>query len=345
MTDPLTDCVLAAGRAAGLVAVGVTTAEPFDDVRVVLDQRKAAGLSAEMQFTYRNPQRSTTPEQALPGARSLVAGAWPTANCDPFSPQSGDNGSQNRGRVGRYVWRDYYGELRAALEQVAEVVRAEGFEARVLVDDNALVDRAVAQRAGLGWFGKNANVLVPGYGSWVVLGSLVTTAPLVASAAPVADGCGGCTKCIDGCPTGAIVGPGVVDARRCLAWLVQAPGDFPPEFREALGDRIYGCDDCQEVCPPSKVAARRTPTGDAAGVDLVWLAQATDDEILHAHGRWYIAKRDPRYVRRNALIALGNTADPDDATVGDTLRAWSTSDDAMLAEHAQWALDRLAARA
>jgi epoxyqueuosine reductase len=325
--EDLTARVLAAGRAAGLVAVGVASAEPFDDTRRDLESRKAAGLASTMQFTYRNPARSTDPARALPGAQALVAGAWPVPN------------APGHARVARYVWRDYYGALRDALERCAEVVREAGYAARVLCDDNALVDRAVAVRAGLGWFGKNANVLVPGHGSWVVLGNVVTTAPLLPAAERVADGCGACTRCVDGCPTGAIVAPGVVDARRCLAWLVQQEGTFPVEFREALGDRIYGCDDCQEVCPPS----RRAHHGGAPPrpVDLVAIVEASNDELLRDYGRWYIAQRDPRHIKRNALIALGNSADPTDESVRGALRRWAQSDDELLAEHAQWAQERL----
>ena len=128
----------------------------------------------------------------------------------------------------------------------------------MVADDNALVDREAAYRAGLGWYGKNANLLLPGEGSWFVLGSVVTDAPAAPPSRPrrCADGCGTCTRCLDGCPTGAIVAPGVVDARRCLAWLLQVEGAFPREHRVALGDRLYGCDDCQEVCPPNR---RRRP--------------------------------------------------------------------------------------
>src|SRR5262249_9416476 len=158
-------------------------------------------------------------------------------------------------------------------------LRIDGWKARVFADDNALVDREAAYRAGLGWYGKNANVLLPGAGSWFVLGSVVTDAPLLPDAAPQPDGCGACRRCIDGCPTGAIVAPGVVDARRCLAWLVQAPGDFPREFRVALGNRLYGCDDCQEVCPPNRRHARGHDDGDPAMVPLLELL-AADDAVL-----------------------------------------------------------------
>lgn len=334
----LTDRVLEVGRAHGLVAVGVTTAEPFHDARNAIEERREAGLNGDMQFTYRNPQRSTDPQRILEGARSIVAGAWATNAAVSEAPA-------NAGRIGRYVWRDNYLLMRAALEAMMRELQAAGHVARIVQDDNALVDRAVAHRAGLGWYGKNANILVPGHGSWVVLGSVVTTAALVPAEQPVADGCGTCQRCIDGCPTQAIVGPGVVDARRCLAWLVQAPGSFPVEFREALGDRIYGCDDCQEVCPPAKVVTRRAPATDAPFVDLLWMLQATNDELMERHGRWYIANRDPRHLKRNALLALGNTADPNDDAVQDVLRDVVRSGDELLAEHAVWALARLAARA
>ena len=338
--DRLRVDALAAGRAAGLVAVGVTSADPFDDTRRDLLDRKAAGLNAGMQFTYRNPERSTDPTRALDGARALIAGAWPYP--PPARLASGDDHPSSTalggGRVAAYATMDHYAGLRQALDVVSGVLTDAGWRARVLADDNALVDRAVAVRAGLGWWGKNANVLVPGVGSWVVLGAVVTDAPLAANAEPVPDGCGACRRCIDGCPTGAIVAPGVVDARRCLAWLVQAPGSIPVEFRVALGDRIYGCDDCQEVCPPS----RRTLSADAPErVDLVAMLDASDDALLVAHGRWYIADRNPAYLRRNALVALGNTGDPSDPEVVRVVVAHLRHADPMVRAHAVWSARRL----
>ncbi|MGD9797423.1 MAG: tRNA epoxyqueuosine(34) reductase QueG [Acidimicrobiia bacterium] len=342
---PSVDELGAAGRAAGIDALGVAGADPFDDTRAVLEARKAAGLHGGMQFTYRNPARSTDPSRVVPGARALVVGARGYRRQEPPGPP----GSEPAGRVARYARHDHYGELRAGLGAVAAVLRGHGWAARVVCDDNALVDRAAAQRAGLGWYGKSANLLLPGMGSWFVLGSVVTDAPLPASAGPVADGCGPCTRCLDACPTGAIVGPGVVDARRCLAWLVQAPGSIPVAFRAALGDRIYGCDDCQEVCPPNRGLDRRSPApddaGDGAWVGLLALLASGDDALLEAHGRWYVPDRDPRYLRRNAIVALGNVGRPDDPAVTRTLDAHAGGNDALLAEHARWALDRLGERA
>jgi epoxyqueuosine reductase len=329
----------ATGLAAGLDAIGFTTAEPFDDVRAELERRRAEGLHGGMHFTYGDPARSTDPGRALPDARSLIVGARRYRRADPDQP------AEPSGAVARYARDDHYGALRRSLTAVADALRAEGWKARVLCDDNALVDRAAAQRAGLGWFGKNANLLLPGMGSWFVLGSVVTDAPLAADESPVADGCGTCARCIDACPTAAIVAPGVVDARRCLAWLVQQRGTFPPEHRRALGGRLYGCDDCQEVCPPNRTADRREPpttVDDAAQswVPLVDLLRCSDDEVLARHGRWYIPRREARWVRRNALVALGNVGTLD-AEVVDALEAYAGGDDDLLAEHARWALAEL----
>lgn len=335
------DELRAVGLASGLVAVGVTGVEPFTGARRALEARKAAGLHGGMQFTYRNPARATEPERLLPGARSLLVGAHPYAGGEVDEPA----GRRPLGRVARYATDDHYAALRAALGRMADVLRAAGHRTRVVADDNGLVDRAAAVRAGLGWQGRNANVLVPGHGSWVVLGAVVTDAELPVDE-PVEDGCGTCRRCLDGCPTGAIVAAGVVDARRCLAWLVQAEGPFPLEHRIALGGRIYGCDDCQEVCPPSRRGPEgATPVAAGAWVDLLDLLDADDDALLAAHGRWYVPRRDPRYLRRNALVALGNVGDPTDGEVRSRLGALAAGEDELLAEHARWALDRLDERA
>jgi len=244
-------------------------------------------------------------------------------------------------RVARYAQADHYAALRAALTAVADRLREDGWRARVLVDDNALVDREAARRAGIGWYGKSSNILLPGRGSWFVLGSVVTDAPLVPNDAEVDDGCGPCTRCMAGCPTGAIVAPGVVDARRCLAWLLQADGPFPLEYRDALGDRIYGCDDCQEVCPPNRrTDVQRSQHGEA-WVDVVALLDLDDDALLGRFGRWYIPRRDPRYLRRNALVVLGNSGRGADPDVVAAVRRYQSCGDLLLEEHADWAARKL----
>ena len=338
------DELRALGLAAGLDAVGVASAEPFAFARRVLTERRAAGLNGALHFTYGNPERATDPSRALTGAQALVVGAR-SYRRQAHRPRAG----RPHARVASYAWADHYRPLRDALGQVARRLEADGWRARVLADDNALVDREAAYRAGLGWYGKNANLLLPGEGSWFVLGAVVTDAPLAASGPPehVADGCGTCTRCLASCPTGAIVTPGVVDARRCLAWLLQVEGPFPAEFRVALGDRVYGCDDCQEVCPPNRRRGRDGPEPPPAGeaaeptVDLLDLLAASDDELLDRHGRWYVPGRQARYLRRNALVALGNAADPASPAVVAALRSALASGDPLVRGHAVWAARRL----
>lgn len=329
----------------GIAHVGVAPATVLGRARQALLERRAAGLHDGMAFTYKNPERSTDPSAAVRDARSVLVAARPYLLDEPPPP------AVNQGRVARYAWVDHYAPLRVGLWAVAHRLRGDGYRAVAFADDNAMVDREIAYRAGLGWFGKNANLLVAGAGSWFVLGSVVTTAALPISDAPVADGCGPCVRCIEGCPTGAIVQPGVVDASRCLAWLLQKPGIIDPRFREAVGDRLYGCDDCQEVCPPTvRLGERHRRPADPmvqlmaqvqAQVDVLDLLDASDHELLASYGRWYLADRDPRWLRRNALVVLGNTADPSEARTVAVLGRYLSHRDPILRAHAVWAARRL----
>lgn len=347
------DDLVAAGREAGLDVVGACTSEPFDAARTALEERRAAGLNGTMQFTYRNPARSTDAERVLPGARSFVVGACSYHRDPPPVPAA----AEPVARVARYVWADDQDRLLGGLGAIADRLRSAGFRATALSDQNHLVDRAVAHRAGLGWYGKNANLLLPGRGSWFVLGAVLTDAGPddvdgFPSPEPVADGCGTCTRCLDGCPTDAIVAPGVVDARRCLSWSLQVPGPFPVEHRVALGDRIYGCDECQDVCPPNRLEVRRAgpggsgdpvPLGDPerAWVPILALLTASDDDLLDRYGRWYVPGRDPAYLRRNALVVLGNVGDPTDPDVRAVLARALADPDPLVRSHAVWAARRL----
>ena len=338
----LVDEILDTGRRAGLAAVGVCRAEPFTEMAETLRERRERGLHGGMQFTYRNPERSTDPSRILPEAASLVVGALDFWRGEPPRPDDG----LPYGRVAAYSREDHYAALRSALDQVAEALRAEDHRAVVVADENSLVDRAAAYRAAIGWWGKTSNILVPGAGSLVVLGAVVTDALLCdTDPAPMADGCGSCRQCLDGCPTGAIVAPGVVDARRCLAWLVQEAGVFRPEFRVALGDRIYGCDDCAEVCPPNRVRVRldsRAPEKpNEAWVSLVNLLDASDEDLLARFGRWYIPRRQPRYLRRNALVALGNVGNPSEPRVRSAVDQALAHPDPLVRAHAVWCARRL----
>lgn len=341
-TQPLPSFEDLVDRAAadGVTHLGVAPATVLTRARAALHSRKEADLHAGMRFTYRDPDRSTDPSRAVPGARSVIVAARPyLAEDEPDRP------TRTSARVARYSWVDHYAPLRHTLREMARSLRRAGERAVAFADDNAIVDREVAYLGGLGWFGKNANLLLPGAGSYFVLGCIVTTAEYPLSE-PVPDGCGTCRRCLDGCPTGAIIAPGVVDGNRCLAWLLQRPGSFPRRYREALGDRLYGCDECQEVCPPTVRLGRRhtvalDPGTVEAWVDVLDLLEADDDDLLARHGRWYLAGRDPRWLRRNALVVLGNIGDPHDERTQRTLGRYRAGEDPLLAEHAEWAAARL----
>ncbi len=318
--------------------VGVCDGEILQRARAELIRRKDAGLHDGLQFTYKNPRRSTDPQRAVAGAQAVLVAAR------SYYSEQVDAPPGAQGRVARYAWTDHYAPLRVGLRAVARKLRGDGWRAVVFADDNSIVDREVAYKAGIGWFGKNANILLPAAGSWFVLGCVVTTAPLPIAQAPVADGCGSCRRCLDACPTGAIIAPGVIDAGRCLAWIIQKPGVMDRRWRAAIGDRIYGCDDCQTVCPPTVRFAgkhRAPPAAIEPWVSLIEILDADDAQVLQRWGRWYVADRDPRWVRRNALVALGNVGRADDAEVRRCLVAYLAHSDSMLRIHAVWAARRI----
>jgi epoxyqueuosine reductase len=316
----------------GLDAVGAAPAEPYADTERHIRERRARGLFARMRFTMAQPEVSCHPESLLPGARSVVSAAL-----SYYAP--GPDAEPGEGRLPRYTWSDRYAELRAKLERLGERL---GGEYRVLVDENQHVDREGASRAGVGFYGKNTLLITRRHGSWVVLGTVVTTAEIERSA-PLDLDCGSCRLCIDACPTGALDEPGVLDSTKCLSYWSQAPGAVPAEYREEMGSYVYGCDICQDVCPWNRGTEKRRagaglPESAEPVVSLVDWLEAADDDLKARYDRLYFPRNDPRYLRRNALIAAGNSGD---AALVPAVERWSESGDDLLREHAEWALERL----
>lgn len=288
-------------RKAGADGFGVCDVAPFEDVAVEMTRRVADGSSADLQFTYRDPSVATDVRRTFPWAQRLVVLA------SAYVPEAGSPGpaAPGSGRIARFATRDHYLALRHALDEVVGTLTSAGHRAESLSDDNRLVDRAAAVRAGVGWWGKSTLVLAPGHGPWMLLGSVVTDAVLDVSP-PMRRDCGTCDACLPACPTGAIVAPGVLDARRCLARWAQAPGVIPAGMREPMGDRIYGCDDCLTACPPG-LRALSTVQEEAGRVDLVELLGTPDRVLLERYGHFYLPGRSPMILRRNAIVALGNS--------------------------------------
>ena len=316
----------------GIDVVGAAPAAPYESTERHIRERRERGLFADMRFTMAQPETSCHPERLFDGARTVVSAALCYYAPDGDPPPG-------RGKLARYTWDDRYAELR---EQLDALGRRLGGEYRVLVDANQHVDREGAVRSGVGFYGKNTLVITRTHGSWVVLGTLVTSAE-VEPTPPLELDCGSCRLCIDACPTGALDEPGTVDSTRCLSYWTQAPGPIPEGYRAALEDQAYGCDICQDVCPWNRGVEKRRADEEPSvhaepTVDLVeWLA-ADGGELVKRYDRLYVPRNDPRYLRRNALVALGNTGGREHR---DAVAAYADDPDPMLREHARWALDRI----
>jgi len=323
----------AAASRAGLAGMGFASAEPFRDSRQALEERKASGLHGGLRFTYADPARACDPRASAPWAESLVVAAY------AYLPASGSPGpaAPGTGRVARFATGDHYAPLRAGLAVLAGVLEGAGCRAEIRCDDSRLLDRASAVRAGVGWWGKSTMVLAPGHGPWLLLGAVVTDAALPRDN-PMARDCGTCDACLPACPTGALVAPGILDARRCLAALAQLPGPIPREWRPAMGDRVYGCDECLEACPPGRRRLLAAGVTGRGRVRLLDLLAADDEALLRRFGHFYLPGRQPRYLRRNALVALGNSGGPGAV---ECAAGFLAGPDPLLRSHAAWALGRL----
>jgi epoxyqueuosine reductase len=333
--DQLRDLVGRECETSGLDAHGVTGADGFPDVRATMEERTASGASGRLGFTFKDPATSTEPIASFPWARSLVVGAH------GYVPAAGATTRRaGQGRVARFALTDPYQPLRRGLDAVADALRQVGYRAEVLVDDDRLVDRAAAVRAGVGWWGRSTMVLLPRLGPWAVLGSVVTDA-VIAPDHPMVRSCGTCTACIPACPTGALSLDGGLDARRCLAALAQTPGIVPRAFRSAMGDRLYGCDDCLEACPPGRRVAD-TPVDPRSSVSLSWVLEAADQSLMERFAHFYLPGRTPSVLRRNALVAVGNEGDP---AMRDLVAVHLAHPDPVVRAHAVWAFARVGGEA
>jgi epoxyqueuosine reductase len=291
----------------GIDVIGAAAAAPYAETERHIRERRARGLFADMRFTMARPEVSCHPELLVPGARAVVSAALCYYEPGP-EPGPGE------GRLPRYTWRDAYAELREKLDRLGERL---GGTYRVLVDENQHVDREAAARAGVGFYGKNTMIITRRHGSWVVLGTLVTDAEVESTPRLELD-CGECRLCIDACPTGALDEPGVVDSNRCLSYWTQSRREIPSEYQEALGDQVYGCDICQDVCPWNRgIEKRRAAHPLSEGAEPVvllreWL-EADPDQLSRRYDRLYVPRNDGRFLQRNARIALANASGNADA--------------------------------
>jgi len=334
----------ARARALGFSALGVAGVQIPQDERHLL-RWLDAGFHGEMGYMQRHGSMRSRPQELQPGTVRVLSARmdyWP-ADAQPAQSVLAD---PTVAYVSRYaLGRDYHKVLRRSLAALASAIQAESgpFGYRVCVDTAPVLERAHARDAGLGWIGKHTNLIARDAGSWFFLGEILTDLPLPEDA-PASAHCGSCQACLPACPTGAIVAPWRLDARRCISYLtIEHPGSIPLELRAALGNRVYGCDDCQLVCPWNKFAQA------AAHPDFK-VRHGLDGTALVALFRWTAAQFEERmrgsaiyrigYTRwlRNIAVALGNA--PSSSAVIEALTARREDPAELVREHVAWALER-----
>ncbi len=324
----------ASAQALGFDAFGVAPVEV--DVRADYFRKWIAdGMHGDMVWLARDPERRTDARRVLPEARSLVVVGL---NYYQPHPPAGY-------RIAKYaLGADYHDVILARLRELCVAMRSLGGEQKPYVDTGPVLEKPVAAAAGLGWQGKSTILIHRGAGTWLFLGVILTTLELEATATREPDRCGSCTRCIDACPTAAIVAPYRLDARKCLAYLtIEHKGAIPVEYREALGDRVFGCDDCLDVCPWNKWAAATRETHFAPRphpplrATLAW----TDEQFLPHFRGTPVERLGLARWRRNALTVLGNVGQRADLPAAEALLG---DPDPMVAEHAAWSVARLRAR-
>jgi epoxyqueuosine reductase len=328
-------------RAAGFDKVGFARAQ-LDAETPHLAEWLQRGYHGDMRWMERDPERRTDVSRSLPDTQTLICCALNYYQGPPTPPSQ----SRGRGVISSYArGDDYHGVLERKLEEVARFIESIcDVPTKLYVDTGPVLEKSYAAAAGLGWTGKHSNLISQDGSSWFFLGEILVPMELPVDA-PVADHCGTCTRCIQACPTDAIVEPYVVDSRLCISYLtIELRGAIPRELRRGVGDRIYGCDDCQDVCPWNKFAKKSEEAAffarePLASMDLVAMLAMSREQFLAAtKGSAIRRARYPGFLR-NVAVALGNSGDPN--AVG-PLSAALDHEESLVRQHAAWGLAELA---
>jgi epoxyqueuosine reductase len=318
-----------------------------------------AGRAGEMDYLKRTNENGlllrSGVRAAFPWARSVLVCAW---NYNALAPMSTD-AVPGCGWIARYAWMgrqldngdiaptDYHDELLGKLRSLESAIRERApTDTRCYVDTGPIVERAVAVQAGLGWIGKNTCLINQQLGSWLLLGVIVTSIPVAAAAHPqlAADRCGSCMRCLDACPTQALIAPRQMDASRCISYLtIEKKGSIPEELREPMGRQVFGCDICQEVCPwnrraPISTRQETRPRSDLVNPALSWLAGLDNPGFRRNFKGSPLERTRRKRLHRNVAIAMGNSRDPGFLP---KLKTWSEGEDEILAETARWAIGKI----
>ncbi len=348
MSDALTASdVKREAAAAGFDLCGVALATGFPEL-AFLREWLDRGYAGEMHYMHRSAGQRADVREVMPSAQSVISLGTIYNSPRPYSTYNTD---RERSAIARYAWGDDYhhviGERLQILGGRLRALAGDLCETRGYVDTGPVQERVYAQKAGLGWIGKNTCLINPALGSWVFLSAIISNLRLEPDA-PGLDRCGTCTQCLDACPTGALVEPGVLDSTKCLSYLtIEIKGAIPVEHRESIGEHAYGCDICQEVCPwnlrPATAVSADPAWQPRPGLDapqLLDLWRRSDDDLRALLKGSAMKRAGVRRFRRNLAVSIGNSGDPSAAAalLGHTE---PTCLDPVVAEHITWAVDKL----
>jgi epoxyqueuosine reductase len=346
----ISEFIKSAALEAGFDLAGIAPVQQFEELRK-FPEWIAAGRAGEMKYLESRNQagelRRASVKSAFPWARSVIVC---TINYNTRHPYSTEVKNCGQGWISRYAWsrEDYHdsvlGRLRAVEERLKEFCGSElQLETRSYVDTGPIVERVYAKYAGVGWIGKNTCLINQSIGSWLFLGVIVTSLELVADL-PAADRCGSCTRCIDACPTQALLEPYQLDANRCIAYLtIEKRGRIREELREGMGRHVFGCDICQDVCPWNRKAPvtekpEFQPRDGLLNPALAWLAEISEEEFRNRFRGSPIKRAKRSGLRRNALIAIANNKD---RRLLPIVRRATSDEDPIVADAARWAEKQL----
>lgn len=340
-----------ASRQAGFDLCGIAPVRDFSEL-AHFPVWVSAGRAGEMKYMEARDEngqlKRASLKSAAPWARSVIVCALNYNTAHPYSTQTHDS---RRGWIARYAWgkSDYHDslleKLRTIETRLKEFVHSE-ITSRCYVDTGPLVERVYAKYAGVGWFGKNTCIINQQWGSWLFLGVILTSLDLDSAAdLPAPDRCGSCTRCIDACPTDALLAPYQLDATRCISYLtIEKRGSLPEDMRDGMGHQVFGCDICQDVCPwnrkaPASHSSEFQPREGLMNPALAWLAEMDEEDFRKTFRGSAVRRAKRSGLRRNALVAIGNSGDKEFLPLLEKIA--SMDDDPVVREHAGWAKAKL----
>jgi epoxyqueuosine reductase len=326
----------------GIDKIGFASASPFTELKQRLIRQQELGYQSG--FEEADIEKRTEPERLLPGAQSIIAIALVYPSKLKNAPRSKQG--ERRGIFCRASWgQDYHAVLRDRLQKLEGFLKERVPDVKVtsMVDTGELSDRAVAERAGIGWSAKNCSIITPEFGSYVYLGEMITNLPFTPDT-PIEDGCGTCNKCVEVCPTGALVQGGQLDSQRCIAFLTQTKGFLADEFREKIGNRLYGCDTCQTVCPKNKGVdfhrhPEMEPDPELVKPLLKPLLTIGNREFKEKYGSMSGSWRGKKPIQRNAILALAHYKD--ETAIPDLIAVMKHDPRPVMRGTAAWALGKI----